>query len=165
MGTYIPRRSRRLATLGFVVLCGAALLAYSRLGTARPVSEPMVFALSVQDGDGVLASPVVLGAAGQKVNVRMMCEQDPATERMHLTLNPLGAEDGQMLYSYELSVAGRVEAEHGTVKLAMGHERRIRIRSNTPGGVTLSLYAAPIRHPGVERYLQLRKARLTPASS
>ena len=94
-----------------------------------------------------------------------MCEQDPAVERMHLTLSPLGTEDGQMLYSYELSVAGRVNAEHGTVQLAMGRERRIRIHSNTPGGVTLSLYAAPIRHPGVERYLQQRKMRRAPAAS
>ena len=166
MASYIPQRGRRLATWAFVSLCAVGLFAY---GHVRPETTPpadtMVFAMSVEDGSAVLASAVVPGEAGQKVQVRMVCEADPAIERMRLTLDPVGVEDGQVLYSYELSVKGHVETQRGTVKLAMGRERRIKIRSNGPGGVTLSLYAAPLRHPGVERYLQQRKVRLAPAAS
>jgi hypothetical protein len=165
MPPQMTRRTRRNLTLVLSAFCLVALCLYK--GTS-PNDKAMVFALSVQAPNGdLLASPVVVGAAGQKVQVHLVCEKDPRAERMSLTLDPMGVEDGDLLYSYELSVAGRVQAEHGTVKLAVGRERKINVRPNDPrGGVTLSLYAAPLNHPGVERYLLQRKAsRRLPAET
>ena len=156
-------RARRLGGALFLTLSAIAFYLYK---PANAADEQMVFAVAVQSDEGnVLASPVVMGEVGQRVQVRMMCEKDPEQERMRLTLSPVGAEDGQMLYSYELSVAGRLVSERGTVKLSPGNERKIRLRPGDPQGVTLSLYAAPLKHPGLERYLKVRKALLARAAT
>jgi hypothetical protein len=130
MPPQMTRRTRRNLTLVLSAFCLVALCLYK--GTS-PNDKAMVFALSVQAPNGdLLASPVVVGAAGQKVQVHLVCEKDPRAERMSLTLDPMGVEDGDLLYSYELSVAGRVQAEHGTVKLAVGRERKINVRREVP---------------------------------
>jgi len=160
----MSRRKRRLASVLLAVFCAAAFWLYK--GTS-PADKAMVFAMTVHAENGdLLASPVVVGEAGQTVEIHLVCEEDPRAERMSLTLSPMGVEDGDLLYSYELSVAGRVKAERGTVKLAVGRERKIRLHPDDPRGVTLSLYAAPLKHPGVERYLQQRKqVRRPPAAT
>ncbi len=162
MTVYAQRRHRRLATAAFAFFCAAAFFAYhSRSVTVPPAADDsMVFSMSVEDSGGdVLASPVVMGEPGQKVQVRLVCEADPQTERMHLTLDPMGVENGQLLYSYELSVAGHVDSQRGTVKLAMGRERRIHIHPNDSKGVTLSLYAESLGH-----YLKRHKTHARVAS-
>ena len=157
----MPRRTRRFASwaFGLCVAAAAGLVALTPSDIAE--EEPVVFALAVQDPDGsVIASPVVLGGAGQKVEVRMMCESDPRFERMSLVLDPLESSvDGELAYSYELRVAGRVERARGTVRLPTGAEQRIEVTGGD-SGVTLALFAAPIGHPGVERYLKDRRERL-----
>ena len=103
--------------------------------------------MSVQDDSGnTVGSPVVVGKAGQKVQVRLVCEDNPQVERMRVTLDPQGIEDGQLLYSYELSVPGHLnEQQHGTVKLAMGHEHRIHLRPAGSKGVLFTLSAEPLK--------------------
>jgi hypothetical protein len=162
MSAYALRRRRRLATAAFAFFCAASFFAYysrSQPGAPAP-GDPMVFSMSVEDSGGdVLARPVVVGEPGQKVQVRLVCEADPQTEKMHLTLDPMGVENGQLLYSYELSVAGHVDTQRGTVKLSMGRERRIRIHPNDSKGVTLSLYAESLGH-----YLKRHKTHQPVAS-
>lgn len=162
----MPRRTRRLASAVFVacVAASAAVVAFSPASVA--VDESVVFALSVQDPDGrVIASPVVLGEAGQKVEVRMMCESDPLRERMSLVLDPMESfVDGELAYSYELKVAGRVSSAKGTVRLSTGAEQRIDVMGDE-ADVTMALFAAPIDYPGVEHYLVKRRARLAPWQS
>jgi hypothetical protein len=151
------RRARRLATVAMFAL-GALGFAFYQ---ARPAEEPIVFAMSVQDPEGgLLASPVVVGASGRKVEVRLMCDDDPRLERMSLVLDPISTEDGAVTYSYVLSVSGSVERAQGTVQLRAGAEKRIAVHPAGAKGVTLALYAAPLKHPGVERYLRERRARL-----
>lgn len=149
------RRSRRIF-LFTAVACGLLSLAFYKWNS--PQDKALVFAMSVHTPSGdLLASPVVLGQEGQRVHVRLMCEEDPLEERMSIILSPMGREDGELLYSYELSIAGRVTSESGTVKLHPGTERQISVRPNDPKGVLLSVYAAPLKHPGLEKFLKLRK--------
>lgn len=156
-------RARRTATAAFVgcILAAVAVVAMP----ASKVEDPLVFALSVLSPEGrVLASPVVVGAPGQKVEVRLMCEKDPRVERMSLVLDPLeSSPDGSMDYKYELSVAGRVEKVRGTVRLLPGDEKSIAVRPahgfGDPRGVQLALFAAPLKHPGVEQYLKDRREK------
>lgn len=155
----MPRRTRRLASAAFLACLGVAALVAGH----EPASKgPLVYALAVTSEDGrVLASPVVLGDSGQKVEVRLLCERDPRYERMSLVLDPVASSEGELSFSFELSVAGRVERARGTVTLATGAEKRISVRSEgLPEGVTLALYAAPLKHPGVEQYLKDRREKL-----
>lgn len=155
----MPRRTRRLASIAFAAcLVVAALVA----GHDPVPAEPLVFALAVHAEDGrVLASPVVMGDSGQTVEVRLLCEQDPRHERMSLVLDPMTSSEGELSFSFELSVAGRVDRARGTVTLETGSEKRISVRSEgLPEGVTLALYAAPLKHPGVEQYLKDRREKL-----
>lgn len=158
--TPMPRRTRRLASTALATCVGAAALVVA-LAPADLSDEPVVFALALQDPDGsVIASPVVVGGVGQKVEVRMMCESDPRHERMSLVLDPMESSvEGELAYSYELKVAGRVASARGTVRLPTGAEQRIEVDGD--GGVTMALFAAPIGFPGVERYLKDRRERLT----
>jgi hypothetical protein len=157
------RRTRRIA-LFVIAALGVTLFAFYKRSSSQ--DKALVFAMMVQTpGGDLLASPVVVGEEGQRLQVRLMCEEDPREERMSLTLDPLGIEDGHMLYSYELSVAGRVDSEHGTVRLQPGKERRIEVRPNDPKGVLLSLYAAPLKHPGLEKFLLLRKYKRSTIAS
>lgn len=161
MFPYSERQRRRLATWAFSLFCVVVFAAWSRLPSAPSDTDSMVFSMSLRDSNGeLLTSPSVSVEPGQKVQVRMVCEEDPQLEKMHLTLNPMGVENGQMLYSYELSVGGQGVSQRGTVKLAMGRERRIRIRQNDARGATLSLYAEPLK-----QYLQRRKARVPRVAS
>lgn len=161
----MPRRTRRLASAA-LASCIALAACVVALAPAEVSGEPVVFALALQDPDGsVIASPVVLGDVGQKVEVRMMCRSDPRHERMSLVLDPLESSvDGELAYSYELKVAGRVSSAKGTVRLTTGAEQRIEV-DGEGSGVTMALYAAPIGHPGVERYLEDRRERLAPPQS
>jgi hypothetical protein len=161
MSPYAQRQRRQLATWAFGLFCTLTFAAWSRQPSAAPVpaSDSMVFSMSLQDSNGdVLASPSVSVEPGQKVQVRMACEEDPQSDKMRLTLSPMGVENGQMLYSYELSVGGQVTSQKGTVKLAMGRERRIHLRDSR--GVTLSVYAEPLK-----QYLQRRKAKVARVAS
>lgn len=162
----MSRRVRRLASIALAALVtmSAAIVSFGpRLASA---DEPVVFALAVQEPDGrVIASPVVLGESGQKVEVRLMCVSDPLRERMSLVLDPMESlVEGEMAYSYELKVAGRVSSAKGTVRLAKGAEQRIDVAGDE-SDVTMALFAAPIDHPGVEHYLVERRARLAPWQS
>jgi hypothetical protein len=158
---YASRRRREWATVAFGLICGTAFLAWSKTSDEHIRADKVVFSMSVADEGGeVLASPVVMSDPGQKVQVRLVCEDDPSVERMHVTLDPMGIEDGEMLYSYELSVAGHVQSQHGTVKLAMGKERKIRIRPSDNRGVTFTVFAEPLK-----KYMQRRKAHLRPVAS
>lgn len=163
----MSRRTRRFASavLAASVVALAAVVAFGPEPAAAD-DEPVVFAMSVQDPDGrVIASPVVLGDAGQKVEVRMMCESDPRRERMSLVLDPVESfVEGELAYSYELKVAGRVTSAKGTVRLSTGAEQRIDVMGDA-SDVTMALFAAPIDHPGVENYLVKRRARLAPWQS
>jgi hypothetical protein len=146
LSPYRRRNSRRLASAAFALFCAVSVIVWVRHGAHGTTTDPVVFSMAVQDSEGdVLASPVVVGEPGQTVRVRLVCEADPNQEKMHLTLNPMGVEDGQLLYSYELSVAGHVDQQRGTLKLSMGRERRIHIRPDDQHGVTLSLYAESLR--------------------
>lgn len=157
----MSRRTRRRASLAFA---GVVALAFALFSTTTPrdASEgPVVFALSVQELDGrVIASPVVVGGVGQKVEVRMMCESDPLQERMSLVLDPLeSSSDGELAYSYELRVTGRVSSARGTVRLHSGAEQRIEVEGEG-ASMFMALYAAPLGAPGVESYLVNRRERL-----
>jgi len=158
--------NRRVATVALSTFCLVACFLYKGAPTPEQPDARMVFGMTVESPNGdLLASPVVMGEPGQKVQVHLLCEADPRADRMSLTLEPMGVEDGQMLYSYDLSVAGRVKSEHGTVKLTPGKERSISVHPNDPHGVTLSLFAAPLKHPNVARYLLNHKLRRHPAAS
>lgn len=164
MNEPMSRRTRRWATfaLVLVVVIGIDLLR-SAPGT---VDSPLVFAVSVEEPGGrVLASPVVLGTQGRTVELRLVCESDSSSERMSLTLAPIGGEPEEMLYSYELSVAGRFDGARGTVRLSPGAEKRIFVHPDEPEGVTLALFAAPVKHEGLEGYLRARRIRLGLAAS
>jgi hypothetical protein len=151
------RRTRRVALIATLTLGLVATLLYK---WSSPQDKALVFAMTVQTPTGtLLASPVVIGEEGKQLQVRLMCEEDPLEERMSLTLQPMGVEDGHLLYSYELSVAGRVSSERGTVLLEPGEERQIHVHPGDQKGVLLSLYAAPLKHPGLEKFLKLRKLR------
>ena len=159
MPSLLSRRARRIVFLTVMAL-GLALVTFYKLSS--PQDKALVFAMTVQTPTGdLLASPVVVGQEGQRLQVRLMCEEDPLEERMSITLHPMGIEDGQLLYSYELSVAGRVSSERGTVRLEPGHERQIHVHPGDSKGVLLSLYAAPLKHPGLEKFLRFRKLRRT----
>lgn len=162
----MPRRTRRLASIAFAACVAVSAAVVSSSSASASADEQVVFALAVQDPDGrVIASPVVLGGAGQKVEVRMMCESDPLRERMSLVLDPVESfVDGELAYSYELKVAGRVSSAKGTVRLSTGAEQRIDVMGDG-SDVTMALFAAPIDHPGVETYLVKRRARLAPWQS
>jgi len=153
-------------TTGWALFAVAGFIALVVALNRTPV-EPVVFAMSIQTSDGsVLASPVVVGEAGKSVAVRMVCEDAPGQERMSLVLEPMSSTDGQILYSYELSVPGQIPMSRGTVSLSPGAEKSIQVRPNDPkGGVMLSLFTAPLKHPGIERYLKLRKARISAIAS
>jgi hypothetical protein len=156
----MTRRVRRLSSLALAAVC---FLGFDLFRAPDPEPELYVFAMSVQTDDGrLVGSPVVVGQAGGKVAVRLVCERDPSTERMSLTLNPLvGGEDGRLRYSYELNVPGRIDHERGTFAFAPGDEQRVVLRSADPSrSVTLALYAAPVQHPDLERYLKARRAKL-----
>lgn len=158
---HVTRRRREWATVAFGLVCGTAFLAWSRTGDEHVREDKVVFSMSVSDEGGeVLASPVVMSDPGQKVQVRLVCEKDPSVERMHVTLDPVGVEDGEMLYSYELSVAGHVQSQHGTMKLSMGKERKIHIRPNDTKGVTFTVFAEPLK-----RYMQRHRAHPRPVAS
>lgn len=151
------RRNRLFATATLAVCCVVGFDLF------RPAAadEEYVFAMSVQDPDGaLLASPVVVGVPGRKVEVRLMCEADARLERMSLVLEPLSDPAGGLSYSYDLSVAGSVQHARGTVRLEKGTEKRIAVRPGNARGVTLGLFAAPLRQPGLEEYLRARRALL-----
>jgi hypothetical protein len=163
----LSQRGRRLGGLAFLAACVLAFHFYEVPAAAEDdTDDPVVFAMSVESPDGrIIASPVVVGSAGGKLEVRLVCEEDPRRERMSLVLDPVAETDGAVRYSYELSVAGRFESERGTIELASGRERRIEVRPADAKGVTLQLYSAPINHPGLERYLKARRLRLAAAAS
>ena len=155
-----PQLSRRSHRFFFFSAVAVGLLSLAFYKWSSTEDKALVFAMTVHTPTGdLLASPVVVGEEGKSVRVRLVCEEDPLEEQMSIVLNPIGREDGQLLYSYELTVAGRVTSEHGTVKLQPGKERQIRVRPNDPKGVYLSVYAAPLRHPGLEQFLKLRKLK------
>lgn len=152
------RRCRALATAAFVLLCGVFIAV--DVWRSPPEDERLVFALAVQGHDGqLLASPVVLGAPGQRVQVNLMCRNDPRRERMSLTLDPVDTSH-PLRFSYQLSVAGQVDKARGTVELIPGLERKVAVTPENPQGLTLAVFAAPLNHPGVEGYLKERKVRL-----
>lgn len=166
----MPLKTQRRASLALTAMALLAVALYS--GTKPDVSQPLVFALEVSDPDGrVLGSPLVLGGADQTLTVRLMCERNPAVERLSITLDPIsikerGGDPNSMRYSWELSVAGRVHRERGTLDLPVGDERRIEVGGSDPARqVRFAVYAAPVSHPGVESYLQARKLRLSRSSS
>lgn len=171
MSTRLARRKRRWTTFAFVLVCAAALALMRAPEAASPnapeAPDALVFAFEVQSADGrVIASPVVLGAPGQSVTVRLMCEHYPELERLSITLDPQESTSQSLLYSYELSVAGRLHKERGTVALSPGDERRIDVLPrDRERGVTLGVYAAPVGHPGIESFLQERRVRLARTSS
>lgn len=161
----LTRRARRLSTFALAAVCFLGFDLFE-----APVDDPdlYVFAMSVQTDDGrLVGSPVVVGAAGGKVEVRLVCERDPSRERMSLTLDPIvGGEDGHLRYSYVLNVPGRVDREHGTVEINPGDEQSITLRSeDSTRSVTLALYAAPLQHPDLERYLKARREKLARTQS
>jgi len=131
---------------------------------AAPPDDLLVLAMSVETDEGrVVGSPVVVGASGQRVEVRLVCEKNPAKEKMSVVLDPLeSTDDGTIRYSYSLSVAGRMSHERGTVELTPGEERRIEVKpaNGKRRGVTFALYAAPVNQAGVGKYLRDRKQRL-----
>ncbi len=154
----LTRRARFTATVALAMACLAAFVLFK---PAPDDGEPYVFAMSVRNAEGdVLASPVVVGQAGRKMEVRLMCEADPRLERMSLVLEPVQSAGGDLAYNYELSVAGHVDGARGTVHLTRGTEQHIRVPGAGTRGVTLALYAAPLKHPGLERYLRERRRRL-----
>lgn len=163
-------RARRRATAAFGIATIAALWMLDV--PVRESSQPLVFALQVSSPDGqVLGSPLVVGAPGQTVRIRLMCESDPEVERLSITLDPdtdasVDGEGGALRYEFELSVAGRFDRTRGTIELSLGDERHVDIGLDDPArGVRFAVYAAPVSHPGVESFLQARKLRLARGSS
>jgi len=151
------------------LFAGACLLAIGLWhGPAQvPAPETLVVAMSVEGADGqVFGSPVVLAPQGRRLRLDLVCEDDPRRERMSLVLDPVRGDDGSLRYSYSLSVPGRFSGEKGTVDLSPGQEKRIAVRPGDPRrGVTLALFAAPVRDRRVEPYLRHRRARLAKVSS
>ena len=166
MSAPMTARTRRIATLALTAFCLLACWFYRGTSTSDKVDDRMVFGMTVEAPNGdLLASPVVMGDPGQTVEVHLVCEEDPRAERMSLTLQPMGVANGNLLYSYDLSVAGHVKNQKGTVQLTPGKERRISVQPDEPGGVTLALFAAPVKHPNLGRYLQNRKLHHRPAAT
>lgn len=163
----LPHRLGRRGAVTLLV-AGVALgwFLADRPAESFGLDDALVFAMAVKSEDGrVLASPVVVGGAGQKVQVRLVCDSDPRRERMSLTLDPIDDGSGELHYSYELSVPGRVRKARGIVSLQPGSERRISVAGDQAEALTLDLYAAPIDAPGVERYLKARRTRLDRAAT
>ncbi len=159
----LPRRARFLATLA---LAAAFLGAFVLFKPAPDAGEPYVFAMSVRAANGnILASPVVVGTPGKKMEVRLMCESDPRLERMSLVLEPLQSSGSGLDYHYELTVPGHVNGACGVVHLTKGVEQEISVGDDGSRRLTFALYAAPLKHPGLTRYLLERRLRLGRSAS
>lgn len=165
MAAPLSPRTRRLGAAVFAFAC---VLGVDLLGESSSPDELLVFAMSVRTHDGrVVGSPVVVGAPGQRVEVRLACSRNPAREKMSLVLDPLApADDGTLRYAWSLSVGGRLQSEQGRVTLLPGVERSFAVRPEEPSrSVTLALFAAPASTPGLGTYLKQRRARLAAADT
>ena len=163
----MPRRLAAPLTVALVAFAAGLVLAaaarprvpglVAAADSGVPLSNPLLMALEVRGDRGeVLASPVVLGEEGKRVEVDLVQPGDPDGPRMSLALDPRPTADGGLCIGYQLAIGG-VSRGHGNVTLPYGENRTLRFGRRG----ALRMFAARVPSPELKQFLARKKTPST----
>ncbi len=143
------------------VLIGACALLVACAGLfARPSDEKLFFALQIESEGRVIAKPMLLGASGRELTMRLLDPDQPDRPKVDLHLLP--ERDGSSYHvQLQLTLPDRARAESG--ELEIGHaEQRTLTLAQDDRPVTVHLLLMRVASPEFQAYVSLaRRQRST----
>lgn len=151
------------AAAGLAFGLAGAELTFGGLRPAAEGAQPVLYSIEVRDDQGaLLASPLLVGEAGQSVHLALSRDVGPhspgvseSAVNMSLDLTP-GASSGENLcLDYRLSIDDGF-AHQGRIGVAYGERRSVDLRSGA-GSLHLELVVARAHSKAFDRLLRARR--------
>lgn len=125
----------------------------------RPADEKLFFALQIESEGRVIAKPMLLGASGRPLTMRLLDPERPNRPKVDLHLLP--ERDGSNYHvQLQLALPDRARAETGELEMGHGEQRTLTLAQNDRP-VTVHLLLMRVASPEFEAYVNLARRQVS----
>lgn len=142
------------------ILIGAcALLAACAGFLAQTSDEKLFFALQIESEGRVIARPMLLGASGRELSMRLLDPDQPDRPKVDLHLLPERDGAGYRV-QLQLTLPDRARAESGELEIGHAEQRTVTLAQNDRP-VTVHLMLMRVASPEFKAYVSLARRQVS----